>query len=176
VSLSFKASASTTVLIVDDSFCLPSRIVRAFFCLKKILQLRSFVLRFYVFILKLVKASWTLIDERRKYDTIKIHHKASNNSPTTMDYSPPMPTTNTTSDTLTRLDVPRLLPIPPPSLSLLRTWSNHVVGTSLDVWSSLSLLCTCSEHVVGASLDVWSSLSLLRTCLDRIVGDSLDVW
>eukprot|EP00978_Attheya_sp_CCMP212_P033989 scaffold140306_cov53-Attheya_sp.AAC.1 len=42
-----------------------------------------------------------------EYDTIKIHHKASNNSPTTtMDSSPPMATTNTntTSDTLPRLD------------------------------------------------------------------------
>eukprot|EP00978_Attheya_sp_CCMP212_P041942 scaffold247456_cov32-Attheya_sp.AAC.1 len=80
-----------------------------------------------------------------------------------MDYSPPMPTTNTTSNTLTRLDVPRSPPLPPPSLSLLRTWLEHVVGASLDVWSSLSLLRTWSEHVVGASLDVWSSLSLLRT-------------
>eukprot|EP00978_Attheya_sp_CCMP212_P009519 scaffold22513_cov57-Attheya_sp.AAC.2 len=61
-------------------------------------------------------------------------HKASNNRPPTMDYSPLMPTTNTTSDTLTRLDVPRSPHIPPPSLSLLRTWSARVVGVSLDVW------------------------------------------
>eukprot|EP00978_Attheya_sp_CCMP212_P045054 scaffold332154_cov31-Attheya_sp.AAC.1 len=59
-----------------------------------------------------------------------------------MDSSPPMATTNTNSDTLPRLDVPRLPPIPPPSLSLLHTWSEHVVGASLDVWSSLSLLRT----------------------------------
>eukprot|EP00978_Attheya_sp_CCMP212_P039043 scaffold199161_cov60-Attheya_sp.AAC.2 len=72
-----------------------------------------------------------------------------------MDSSPPMPTTNTTPDTLTRLDAPRLPPISPPSLSLLRTWSEHVVGASLDVWSSLLLLRTWSERVVGASLDVW---------------------
>eukprot|EP00978_Attheya_sp_CCMP212_P036459 scaffold165493_cov60-Attheya_sp.AAC.1 len=78
-------------------------------------------------------------------------HKASNNRPPTMDYSPPMPTTNTNSDTLTRLDVPRSPHIPPPSLSLLRTWSERVVGASLDVWSSLSLLRTWLEHVVGSS-------------------------
>eukprot|EP00978_Attheya_sp_CCMP212_P042269 scaffold255027_cov54-Attheya_sp.AAC.1 len=85
-----------------------------------------------------------------------MHHKSSNNSPPTMDYSPLMLTTNTTSDTLTCLNVPRSTPIPPPSLSLLRTWSERVVGASLDVWSSFSLLHTWSDRVVGASLDVWS--------------------
>eukprot|EP00978_Attheya_sp_CCMP212_P040196 scaffold216836_cov52-Attheya_sp.AAC.1 len=53
-----------------------------------------------------------------------------------MDSSPPMLTTNTTSDTLTRIDhIPRSPPILPPSLSLLRTWLERVVGASLDVWS-----------------------------------------
>eukprot|EP00978_Attheya_sp_CCMP212_P020882 scaffold60329_cov49-Attheya_sp.AAC.1 len=52
-----------------------------------------------------------------------------------MDSSPPMLTTNTTSDTLTRIDIPRSPTIPPHSLSLLRTWSECVVGASLDVWS-----------------------------------------
>eukprot|EP00978_Attheya_sp_CCMP212_P038023 scaffold184486_cov50-Attheya_sp.AAC.1 len=49
---------------------------------------------------------WLQLNFATDYDTIKIHHKASTNSPTTMDSSPPMPTTNTTSNTLTRLDVP----------------------------------------------------------------------
>eukprot|EP00978_Attheya_sp_CCMP212_P038244 scaffold187843_cov24-Attheya_sp.AAC.1 len=52
-----------------------------------------------------------------------------------MDYSLPMPATNTTSDTLTRLNIPRFPPLPPPSLSLLRMWPERVVGASLDVWS-----------------------------------------
>eukprot|EP00978_Attheya_sp_CCMP212_P044647 scaffold317233_cov46-Attheya_sp.AAC.3 len=73
-----------------------------------------------------------------------------------MDYSPPMLTTNTTSDTLTCLDILPSPPMPPPYLSLLRTWSERVVGASLDVWSSFSLLRTWSERVVGTSLDVWS--------------------
>eukprot|EP00978_Attheya_sp_CCMP212_P009521 scaffold22513_cov57-Attheya_sp.AAC.4 len=79
-------------------------------------------------------------------------HKASkNNRPPTMDYLLPMPTTDTTSDTLTRLDVPRSPPIPPSSLSLLRTWLERVVGTSLDVG------CT---FVIGASgLDALASLN-----------------
>eukprot|EP00978_Attheya_sp_CCMP212_P031564 scaffold119850_cov38-Attheya_sp.AAC.2 len=38
-----------------------------------------------------------------------------------MDYSLPMLATNTTSDTLTRLDIPRFPPLPPPSLSLVCT-------------------------------------------------------
>eukprot|EP00978_Attheya_sp_CCMP212_P019473 scaffold54581_cov20-Attheya_sp.AAC.1 len=62
-------------------------------------------------------------------------HKASTNSPTTMDYLLPMPTPNTTLDTLTRIDIPQSPPIPPHSLSLIRTWSERVVGASLDVWS-----------------------------------------
>eukprot|EP00978_Attheya_sp_CCMP212_P040294 scaffold218390_cov51-Attheya_sp.AAC.1 len=48
-----------------------------------------------------------------------------------MDSSPPMPTTNT----LTRIDIPRSSPIPLPSLLLLRTWPERVVGASLDMWS-----------------------------------------
>eukprot|EP00978_Attheya_sp_CCMP212_P018367 scaffold50167_cov51-Attheya_sp.AAC.4 len=52
-----------------------------------------------------------------------------------MDSLPPMPTPNTTSDTLTRIDIPQSPPLPPPSLSLLRTWPERVVGASLDVWS-----------------------------------------
>eukprot|EP00978_Attheya_sp_CCMP212_P038112 scaffold185606_cov35-Attheya_sp.AAC.1 len=85
---------------------------------------------------------WLQLNFGTEYDTIKIHHKASNNSPTTMDSLLPLATTNTTSDTLPRLDIPQLPPIPPPSLSLLHTWSERVVGASLDVWSSLSLLRT----------------------------------
>eukprot|EP00978_Attheya_sp_CCMP212_P017645 scaffold47246_cov54-Attheya_sp.AAC.1 len=60
-------------------------------------------------------------------------HKARNNRPPTMDCSPPMPTINTNSDTLTRLDVPRSPHIPSPSLSMLHMWSESVVGASLDV-------------------------------------------
>eukprot|EP00978_Attheya_sp_CCMP212_P039705 scaffold208925_cov31-Attheya_sp.AAC.1 len=52
-----------------------------------------------------------------------------------MDSSPPMPTTNNTSDTVTRLEVPHTPLLQQPSLSLLRTWPERVVGASLDVWS-----------------------------------------
>jgi superfamily II DNA or RNA helicase len=52
-----------------------------------------------------------------------------------MDYSPPTPASNVTSDTQTRHDVPRSPPLPQSSLALLRTWSERVVGASLDVWS-----------------------------------------
>eukprot|EP00978_Attheya_sp_CCMP212_P021104 scaffold61255_cov47-Attheya_sp.AAC.1 len=78
---------------------------------------------------------WLQLNFGTEYATITIHHKAINNSPPTMDYSLPMPATNTTSNTLTRLDIPRFPPLPPPSLSLLRTWLERVVGASLDVWS-----------------------------------------
>eukprot|EP00978_Attheya_sp_CCMP212_P001077 scaffold2206_cov71-Attheya_sp.AAC.2 len=63
VSLTFKASASTSSLIVDYS-CLPSiaYAVCAFLCLKKSCRIRRVVLRLYVNILKLVKALWKLID------------------------------------------------------------------------------------------------------------------
>eukprot|EP00978_Attheya_sp_CCMP212_P009762 scaffold23249_cov40-Attheya_sp.AAC.1 len=62
-------------------------------------------------------------------------HKASTNSLTTMDSLLPMPTSNTTLDTLTRIDIPQSPPIPPRSLSLIRTWPERVVGASLGVWS-----------------------------------------
>eukprot|EP00978_Attheya_sp_CCMP212_P004762 scaffold10460_cov29-Attheya_sp.AAC.2 len=52
-----------------------------------------------------------------------------------MDSLPPMPTTNNTSNTVTRLEVPHTPLLPPPSLSLRRTWPERVVGASLDVWS-----------------------------------------
>eukprot|EP00978_Attheya_sp_CCMP212_P011280 scaffold27739_cov60-Attheya_sp.AAC.1 len=52
-----------------------------------------------------------------------------------MDSSPPMPPTNTTSDTLNCIHIPRSPPLAPPSLSLLRTWPECVAGTSLGVWS-----------------------------------------
>eukprot|EP00978_Attheya_sp_CCMP212_P004180 scaffold9057_cov33-Attheya_sp.AAC.2 len=59
-----------------------------------------------------------------------MHYKASYN-----DSLPPMPATNVTSDTLTHLDVPRSPTISLPSLLLLRTWLERVVGALLDVWS-----------------------------------------
>eukprot|EP00978_Attheya_sp_CCMP212_P009559 scaffold22653_cov53-Attheya_sp.AAC.1 len=54
-----------------------------------------------------------------------IHYKASYGSPPTMDSLPPMPTPNTTSDTVVCLEVPQPPTLPPPSLSLLHTWPEH---------------------------------------------------